>query len=301
VIIEVPIEEEAQRLDSYLARKLPQYSRAYLQRLIADGRTRIAGSSGRLKPAWRTQSGLIICLDIPAPEMSALAAEPIALDIVYEDDWLIVVNKPQGMVVHPGAGHAGGTLANALMARCQGQLSDINGRIRPGIVHRIDKDTSGLILAVKNNQAHMVIAEQIRRHAVKRTYLAVAHGRIPEDSGTIDAPIGRDPGNRQRMAVVKGGKPSVTHFRILERFTAATYLEVELESGRTHQIRVHMHYIGHPLLGDPVYASKRNRYALSGQALHASRLEFAHPDGSRLIKLESPLPGYFKDLLERLK
>jgi 23S rRNA pseudouridine1911/1915/1917 synthase len=300
MLMNIQVDLDQLRLDCFLAQKLPQYSRAYLQKLIDEGRVVLNGGKKLLKPSWKTKAGCSVSLDVPDPEASGLLPENIRLDVVYEDEWLLVINKPQGMVVHPAAGHRSGTMVNALLQHCAGQLSDLNGVVRPGIVHRIDKDTSGLILVVKNNQIHAAIADQIRRHAVRRTYVAVAHGRIISDQGTIDAPIGRDPKNRQRMAVVKDGKPSVTHFRVLRRFQSATYIEATLKTGRTHQIRVHLNYIGHPIIGDPVYSSGRPDYNLKGQALHARALAFIHPATNRLLELECPLPVYFADLLENL-
>ncbi len=294
----IRISESGERLDRYLTGQLADCSRSYVQKLLADGCVTLNGKP--LKPSWKTTAGVDVQVDRPAPEPSRIEPEDIPLDIVYEDQWLLVVNKPQGMVVHPAAGHHDGTLVNALLKHCAGQLSDLNGIIRPGIVHRIDKDTSGLLLVVKDNRVHADLAEKIRNHEVKRTYQAVVHGRVEADQGTVDAPIGRDPRNRQRMAVVGGGKPSVTHFRVIKRYSAATWLEARLESGRTHQIRVHMQYIGHPLLGDPVYAGSRPDYHLAGQALHAGAIEFVHPANGRLLSLTCPLPGYFQTLLEQL-
>lgn len=298
MFLTVLIDLDGVRLDSYLAQRLPEYSRAYLQKLIGEGLVTLHGKP--LKPSWKTIAGQTVGLDVPEPEPSSLQAEKIPLDVVYEDDCLLVINKPQGMVVHPAAGHRSGTLVNALLDYCAGQLSDLNGVIRPGIVHRIDKDTSGLILVVKDNQVHAQVAEKIRRHEIRRTYLAVVHGQVAAESGTIDAPIGRDPRNRQRMAVVSGGKSSVTHFRVLQRFQQATLLEADLESGRTHQIRVHLQYIGHPVIGDPVYAPGRKSYGLTGQALHARALTFEHPVTGQTVALECPPPAYFSDLLEKL-
>jgi 23S rRNA pseudouridine1911/1915/1917 synthase len=298
MLLTIRINADQQRLDSYLAQQLPQYSRTYLHKLIADGRVTLDGKP--VKPAWKIISGQAVALQVPDPEPSVLTAEKIALDVVYEDDWLLVINKPQGMVVHPAAGHRSGTLVNALLEYCAGQLSDLNGVIRPGIVHRIDKDTSGLVLVVKNNQIHAAVAEKIRHHEIRRTYQAVVHGCVASETGTIDAPIGRDRRNRQRMAVIGSGKPSITHFRVLQRFAKATLLEARLETGRTHQIRVHLQYIGHPLIGDPVYAPGRSEYQLAGQALHACALDFTHPVTGRTLHLECPLPDYFRNLLERL-
>lgn len=296
--IKLSAEAEYRRLDRYLADSLPQYSRAYLQKLIAEERIRLGGRKPRASEA--VLPGQEIIIDLPEPKQTEIKAEQIPLDIVFEDEWLIVVNKPQGMVVHPAAGHHEGTLVNALLSYCSGRLSDLNGVIRPGIVHRIDKDTSGLLLVVKDNSVHMAVAEKIRRHEIRRIYKAVVHGNMEADEGTIDAPIGRDRHQRQRMAVTAGGKPSVTHFRVEKRFDRATYLEIRLESGRTHQIRVHFRHIGHPVLGDPVYARGRNDWGLEGQALHAAQLCFRHPVTDEKINLQAPLPRYFTELLERL-
>lgn len=299
MLLTVPIETGDVRLDTYLARQLPQYSRAYLHTLIAEGFVTIAGQS--VKPSSKTVIGQTVDLAVPDPEPSAMLPEKIPLDVAYEDEWLLVINKPQGMVVHPAVGHRTGTLVNALLDYCAGQLSDLNGVIRPGIVHRIDKDTSGLILVVKDNQVHAAVAEKIRHHEVRRTYQALVNGHVASDNGTIEAPIGRDPRNRQKMAVVASGKPSVTHFRVLKRYRAATLIEATLESGRTHQIRVHMAYIGNPIVGDPVYGSGRKNYNLNGQTLHACALEFEHPVTGKMLRVESPLPPYFQNLLEKLQ
>ncbi len=294
----IQIDQSDSRLDTYLAQVISGCSRAYIKKLIDSGRVTIAGKP--VKAAWKTVAGETVLIDIPEPEPTEIRAQEIELDIVYEDEWLLVVNKPQGMVVHPAAGHRQGTLVNALLHYCQGQLSDINGVIRPGIVHRIDKDTSGLLLVVKDNKVHAAVADKIRRHEIKRTYQALVHGVVTAENGTIDAPIGRDPKHRQRMAVVASGKPSVTHFKVLERFVQASHLEVELESGRTHQIRVHLKYIGHPVLGDQVYATGRKTFDLNGQALHASELRFEHPVTYEAVHLTCPLPDYFEDLLVKL-
>jgi 23S rRNA pseudouridine1911/1915/1917 synthase len=292
------MDESEQRLDIWLSLKLPDLSRSYIHSLIKLNH--VLADDKPVKPSVRLGKGHTITVDIPEPEMIDVKPEQIDLSIIYEDEYLLVVDKPQGMVVHPAAGHYNGTLVNALLDYCKGQLSDLNGVIRPGIVHRIDKDTSGLLLVVKNNQIHTRIADQIRRHEVTRTYRAVVHGIVPSDNGTIDAPIGRDSRFRQRMAVTADGRRSVTHFKVLQRFAKATYIEAELETGRTHQIRVHMKYTGHPLLGDPLYASGRPDYGLSGQALHAFRLKFLHPVTDKMIEVESPMPDYFNALLERL-
>jgi 23S rRNA pseudouridine1911/1915/1917 synthase len=297
--IELTIDQANQRLDAWLSSQLPQYSRAYLHQLIGEARILVAGQPA--KAAYKGKPGQVVSIEIPDPELLDVLPEDIPLNIRYEDEWLLVIDKPQGMVVHPAAGHHSGTLVNALLAYCQGQLSDINGVIRPGIVHRIDKDTSGLLLVVKDNTIHADIADKIRRHEIKRTYQAVVHGQVQADEGTIDAPIGRDPRNRQRMAVVPNGKPSITHFRVRERFDKASWIEANLETGRTHQIRVHLQYIGHPLLGDPQYAGQRQNWGLAGQALHASRLQLIHPVTGQDLVVESPLPDYFTKLLEQLR
>lgn len=297
---ELKMDNSGTRLDAWLSNMLPELSRSYVHELISEGRVEITGTA-KIKPSLKLTEGTNIIVSVPEPEMMTVEPQEIALDIAYEDEWLIVVNKPQGMVVHPAAGHRDGTLVNALLSYCQGQLSDINGVIRPGIVHRIDKDTSGLLLVVKDNIVHGKIADQIRRHEVRRTYRTVVYGQMPAERGTIDAPIGRDHKHRQRMAVIADGKPSITHFDVIERLTKATYLEAELETGRTHQIRVHMKYAGHPVIGDPLYAPGRPNYDLEGQALHAFRLSFRHPVTGKQVEVESPLPDWFKELLDKLK
>ncbi len=289
----------SERMDVFLKNHLPEHSRAYIQKLIEQGRVRQNGIP--VKSSTRTIADSPVEIDIPEPVPSHLVPEPIPLDIRYEDEWLLVINKPQGMVVHPAVGHREGTLVHALLAYCADSLSDINGVIRPGIVHRIDKDTSGLLLVVKDNRVHEDMAEKIRRHEVSRVYRAIVHGQVPTMTGTIDAPIGRDPGNRQRMAVVSGGKPAVTHFTVLEQLRLGALLEVSLESGRTHQIRVHLKYIGHPVIGDPVYAPGRKTFGQPGQALHAARLTFVHPVTGHSVTVESPMPSSMTDLLEVIR
>jgi 23S rRNA pseudouridine1911/1915/1917 synthase len=292
------IPETGERLDRCLAALLPDYSRTYLHQLIAAGRVTQAGKV--LKPSWKPRVESAVEIDMPEPEMTQIQPESIALAVIYEDEWLLAVNKPQGMVVHPAAGHRSGTLVNALLAHCDGQLSDLNGVIRPGIVHRIDKDTSGLLLVVKDNRIHADISDKIRRHEVTRAYQAIVHGVLQAPSGTIDAPIGRDPRRRQRMAVVADGKPARSHFVVHKILNGATWLDVRLETGRTHQIRVHLQYIGHPVIGDPVYAGNRPAHGLAGQALHAGALEFTHPVTGERLHLTCPLPQSFTDLAERL-
>ena len=294
----IRIPESGMRLDRCLADLLPEHSRSYIQKVLAEGRAISAGKV--LKPSWKTVAGAVVDLDLPEPEPTAVRAQAIPLNVVYEDDVMIVVNKPQGMVVHPAAGHRDGTLVNALLDHCTGQLSDLNGIIRPGIVHRIDKDTSGLLLVVKDNRVHAAVSDKIRRHEIKRTYQAIVHGHVSAGKGTIDAPIGRDPRHRQRMAVIAGGKPAVSYFMTLRRGEKASWLEVDLETGRTHQIRVHTQYIGHPIIGDPLYAPGRPSYGLKGQALQAGRLSYVHPVTDRLMTLECPVPDTFSQIAEQL-
>jgi len=299
LIVQLIANVSEERIDRFLHSQMPDRSRSYIQKLIEQG---CVTQNGRLvRASTKTLLQAQIQVEIPEPAPSQLIPEQIPLDVRYEDEWLLVINKPQGMVVHPAVGHHEGTLVHALLAYCAGNLSDINGVIRPGIVHRIDKDTSGLLLVVKDNRVHAAIAEKIRRHEITRIYRAVVYGVPPSASGTIDAPVGRDPKNRQRMAVVAGGKPAVSHFSVLEQFREAAFVEVRLESGRTHQIRVHMKYIGHPVVGDPVYAPGRKTYGLQGQALHAASLSFVHPVSGETITVDSPLPESFEHLLEQLR
>lgn len=287
------------RIDSYIAQQLSQVSRAYVAQLIKEGKVTCNGKPCR--SSLKVQSGDIVEIELPAPTASLVEPQDISLDIVYEDEWIAVVNKPQGLVVHPAPGHKDGTLVNALLFHYRDNLSDLNGTYRPGIVHRIDKDTSGLLLVVKKNEIHSKISEAISRHEIKRTYLAIVCGIIQEDNGTINLPLGRNPLNRLKIAVIKEGKQAVTHFRVLQRFAEYTYVELSLETGRTHQIRVHMSHISHPVLGDVLYGGRRKNIKLEGQALHACRLEFIHPITNRDIIVEAPLPQYFQNLLEELK
>lgn len=294
----IRIPESNQRLDRCLSDQLPDHSRSFIQKLLAEGRATLNGKT--LKPSWKTVAGAVIALDIPEPEPTLIQPQDIPLDIVFEDEWLIVVNKPQGMVVHPAAGHRDQTLVNALLQHCAGNLSDINGVIRPGIVHRIDKDTSGLLLVVKDNRVHTAVSEKIRRHEIRRVYQALVHGHVSAASGTIDAPVDRDPRHRQRMAVVPDGKSALSHFQTIRAADRASWLEVSLETGRTHQIRVHMQYIGHPIIGDPLYAGNRPNYDLSGQALHAGTLSLTHPVTGEAMTLTCPVPDTFTRIAELL-
>ena len=296
------IVEEGQediRIDQFLSQRLDDMSRSRIQKLIEQGNV-IVGDR-QVKSNYKVKAGDTISLKFPEPVVLDVKPENIDIEILYEDNDIAVVNKPQGMVVHPAAGNYSGTLVNALMARCS-SLSTINGIIRPGIVHRIDKDTSGVLIIAKNDSAHHSLAEQIKEHSVKRVYYAIVEGIIKQDSGTVDAPIGRHPVERKRMAVVsKNGRRAVTHYRVVERFRHNTLIEARLETGRTHQIRVHMAYIGHPLVGDPVYGYKKQRFNLKGQVLHAGILGIVHPSTGEYMEFTTPLPGYFQKLIENLR
>lgn len=287
------------RLDKYLSEAIPDLSRSYLQKVIRENGILAEGKS--VKGSYRVSMGETIHLLVPEAVIPEIVPEEIPLDILYEDGDVILVNKPKNMVVHPAAGHYTGTLVNGLLYHCKGSLSGINGVLRPGIVHRIDKDTTGVLVACKNDRAHNCLAEQLREHSITRRYRAVVHGNLKEEKGTVDAPIGRHPTDRKRMAVVgEGGRAAVTHYRVLERFGNYTYVECALETGRTHQIRVHMASIGHPLLGDEVYGKGKSPIRLEGQTLHAMVLGFRHPSTGEYMEFEAPLPEYFQRLLEVL-
>lgn len=287
------------RLDVYLAGVAEGLSRSFIQKLITAGMVLVRGEVAR--PSYKVRPGDLVTLNIPVLEGLEAKPEQIPLDIYYEDSDLIVVNKPRGMVVHPAAGNYSGTLVNALLFHC-GDLSGINGVARPGIVHRLDKDTSGLIVAAKNDVAHLDLAQQLKERQVKRRYLALVHGRVNEESGLVDAPIGRDPNDRQKMAVVdKNSKYAVTHYNVLKRYAGYTYLYLRLETGRTHQIRVHMAYIGHPVVGDPKYGPVRSHLGLKGQFLHAAKLGFIHPRTRVNLDFEAPLPPELSKVLESLQ
>ncbi|MCL6447452.1 MAG: RluA family pseudouridine synthase [Armatimonadetes bacterium] len=286
------------RLDVYLAGESPGISRSYLQRLIGEGLVKVNNAPS--KPGYRVKPGDEVLLCVPYPEELKVEPEPVPLDVYYEDADVIVINKPRGIVVHPAEGNYSGTLVNALLYHCR-DLSGINGILRPGIVHRLDKDTSGLLMAAKNDAAHLELARQLKDRRVVRRYIALAHGWIHEDSGTIEAPIGRHPRDRKRMAVVAGGgKPAVTHYRVVQRFAKFTLLHIRLETGRTHQIRVHLAYVGHPLVGDKKYAPKRNHYGLEGQFLHAAVLGFTHPRTGEYLEFEAPLPAGLAEFLRKI-
>ena len=289
------------RIDRYLSEQLPDFSRSYLQKLLKEQGVTVQEKA--VKANYKVQEGDHIVLEIP--EEQELTAEPenIPLEILYEDDDVLIVNKPKGMVVHPAAGHNTGTLVNAVLYHCRDQLSGINGVLRPGIVHRIDMDTTGALAVCKNDAAHQSLAAQLAVHSITRRYRAIVHGGFREDTGTVTGDIGRHPVDRKKMAVgVKNGKPAVTHYRVLERFGSFTYIECELETGRTHQIRAHMAHIGHPLLGDAVYGPAKCPFpGLQGQCLHAMVLGFIHPSTGEYLEVTAPLPEYFEALLAKLR
>ena len=289
-----------ERLDKFLSAMLPDQSRSYLQKIIKDGNVLVNGELK--KSSYRLEDGDEVTADLPELKSPDIEPENIPLDILYEDDSILMVNKPKGMVVHPSAGHYTGTLVNAVLWHCQGQLSGINGVSRPGIVHRIDKDTTGVLVVCKNDAAHNAVAAQLKEHSITRKYRAIVHGVIKEDEGTVDAPIGRHPTERKKMASgVKNGKRAVTHYRVLERFQGYTYVECQLETGRTHQIRVHMASIHHPLLGDTVYGPAKDSHHLEGQTLHAMVLGLIHPVTGEYLEVEAPLPEYFENLLKKFR
>ena len=289
-----------ERVDQFLARTLPELTRSAAQRLLEEGAVTRGG--GRVKKNDKTAPGDVFTVVLPAPAPIDVLPQKIPLDVIYEDGDVIVVNKPVGLVVHPAPGHPDGTLVNALLYHCGASLSGINGALRPGIVHRIDRDTSGLIIAAKNDFAHLALAEQLQDHSLYREYEAVCVGNLKQDAGTVRAPIARHPTDRKRMAVdVLHGREAVTHWTVLERLGGYTHIQCRLETGRTHQIRVHMAKLGHPLLGDTVYGAKKPYPGLAGQCLHARRLSFTHPRTGRRMTLECPLPPYFAQVLTKLR
>lgn len=292
-------EAAGERLDSFLTARLPGLTRSAAARLIETGQVLVDGKPAR--KSARLAGGETVEVTLPDPEPADALPQDIPLDVVYEDDDVIVVNKPSGLVVHPAPGHPDGTLVNALLHHCGGSLSGVGGELRPGIVHRIDRDTSGLIIAAKNDAAHQALAAQLADHTLARTYEAVVVGALREDGGTVDAPIGRCPSDRKKMAVVPNGKRAVTHWEVLERFPGLTHVRCRLETGRTHQIRVHMAHLGHPIYGDTVYGGKKPVPGLTGQCLHAVGLRFVHPRTGETVELSCPLSGEFQALLEKLR
>lgn len=298
---EVEAEQEGERLDKFLSIIYPEFSRAFFQKLIKS--KQVSVNETPQKASYCVKIDDIVTVEIPDAVETTIEPENIPLDILYEDDDVLIVNKPKGMVVHPSAGHYAGTLVNAIMYHCKDTLSGINGEIRPGIVHRIDMDTTGSLIVCKNDEAHVNIAQQIKEHSVNRIYVGIVCGNVKEDSGTVEGAIGRHPIERKKMAInEKNGKPAITHYKVLERFKNYTYMQFKLETGRTHQIRVHMASIGHPLLGDTLYSSGRSPFKhLQGQCLHAKTIGFIHPKTGEYMEYSAPLPEYFEKLLCLLK
>ncbi len=288
------------RIDKFLSDELPEMSRSYIQKLIKDDQVTVNGKIVKANYKLGANDFVVVC----QPELKEpdILAENIPLHILYEDDDLLIINKPKGMVVHPSAGHYSGTLVNALMFYCKDELSGINGVMRPGIVHRIDMDTTGSLLVCKNDFSHQHIAQQLKEHSIRRVYHAIVHGVIEEEEGTVDAPIGRHPIERKKMSInYKNGKEAVTHYKVIQRFKNYTYIQCQLETGRTHQIRVHMASIKHPLLGDQLYGPQKNPFKLQGQSLHAKIIGIIHPRTNAYIEADAPLPEYFEKLLKKLE
>ena len=292
-------ENKNQRLDAFLASSLDGLTRSQATRLIESGE--VAVNERAVSKSYKLAGGEDIAVTLPEPEPVEAVPQDIPLDVVYEDADVIVVNKPSGMVVHPAPGHPDGTLVNALLYHCAGTLSGIGGALRPGIVHRIDRDTSGLIIAAKNDAAHQYLSAQLADHTLARTYECIVVGKLREDRGTVDAPIARHPTDRKRMAVVAGGREAVTHWEVIARYPGYTHVRCRLETGRTHQIRVHMAYIGHPILGDTVYGAKKEVPGLTGQCLHAVGLRFLHPRTHEVVELSCPLPEEFTRMLQKIR
>ena len=295
---QILVEEEGIRIDRYLAKQKPELSRSMIQKLIEDQAILVNQKPVRTSYQIRKQDQITI--QIPEVKESNMKAQDIPIDIIYEDQDILVVNKPKGMVVHPANGNPDGTLVNAIMAKCKDGLSGIGGELRPGIVHRLDKDTSGLLIVAKNDQAHIKMSEQIKNREVKKIYIALVKGIVKENEATIQMPIGRSQQDRKKMAVRKDGKEAVTHFKVLKRYLHNTLLELKIDTGRTHQIRVHMAQIGHPVVGDMVYSKGKNEFGVEGQMLHAKSLEFMHPITGKKLILEAPLPKYFEEILQKL-
>ncbi len=290
---------QGQRIDKALSNMEGIVSRAAIQRMLDDGDILVNGKN--VKASYKLEKGDKVELTIKDAEEVDIKPEDIPLDVVYEDKDILVVNKQKGLVVHPGNGNPDGTLVNAIMNRCKDSLSGVGGKIRPGIVHRIDKDTSGLLIIAKNDEAHINLSEQIKNHEVKKTYLALVRGNIKNNSLTVDMPIARSDKDRTKMAVSRNGKNAITHVKVLERFGEYTFVEVNIETGRTHQIRVHLSQIGYPIVGDYVYSNGKNPFGVEGQMLHSYRLEFVHPRTKEKMSLEAKLPEYFEDVLNKLR
>ncbi len=299
ILLRASEESKNQRLDAFLASSLDGLTRSQATRLIESGEVAVDGRA--VSKSYKLAGGEDIAVTLPEPEPVEAVPQDIPLDVVYEDADVIVVNKPSGMVVHPAPGHPDGTLVNALLYHCAGTLSGIGGALRPGIVHRIDRDTSGLIIAAKNDAAHQYLSAQLADHTLARTYECIVVGALREDRGTVDAPIARHPTDRKRMAVVAGGREAVTHWEVIARYPGYTHVRCRLETGRTHQIRVHMAYIGHPILGDTVYGAKKEVPGLTGQCLHAVGLRFLHPRTHEVVELSCPLPEEFTRMLQKIR
>ena len=300
VIFDIVPEMEDERIDKCICTYMDSLSRSYIQKIIKDGNVYV--NDMPVKANYKVKVEDKVRFIIPDNVEPDIPAQDIPLDIIYEDADVLIVNKPKDMVVHPAPGHYEGTIVNAVMFHCKDALSGINGVMRPGIVHRIDKDTTGSLIICKNDEAHNQIAAQLKEHSINRCYRAIVWGRIKDDEGVIDAPIGRHPTDRKKMAInERNGKRAVTHYKVLERFDKFTYIECRLETGRTHQIRVHMTSIGHPLLGDEVYSNAKSPYKVSGQTLHAMLLGFVHPSTKEYMEFEAPLPEYFEELLRKLR
>ena len=299
ILLRASEESKNQRLDAFLASSLDGLTRSQATRLIESGEVAVNGRA--VSKSYKLAGGEDVAVTLPEPEPVEAVPQDIPLDVVYEDADVIVVNKPSGMVVHPAPGHPDGTLVNALLCHCAGTLSGIGGALRPGIVHRIDRDTSGLIIAAKNDAAHQYLSAQLADHTLARTYECIVAGALREDRGTVDAPIARHPTDRKRMAVVAGGREAVTHWEVIARYPGYTHVRCRLETGRTHQIRVHMAYIGHPILGDTVYGAKKEVPVLTGQCLHAVGLRFLHPRTHEVVELSCPLPDEFTRMLQKIR
>lgn len=292
-------EEEGDRLDVYLSSQLGEMSRSYIQKIIKDKKVKVNEKIEKAKYLVKEDDKVVI--EIPAPKLLEVTPQNIPIEIVYEDSDILIVNKPQDMVVHPAPGNYDNTLVNAILYHCKDNLSSINGVIRPGIVHRIDKDTSGLLMIAKNNNAHNSLAEQLKEHSITREYEFICHGVVKEDKIIVNKPIGRNPKDRLKMAIVKDGRNAVTHFEVIQRYENFTHMRARLETGRTHQIRVHALSINHPLLGDPVYGPTNNKFKTNGQTLHAKKLGFIHPTKNEYIEFDSNLPDYFRNIIKKLK
>ena len=297
----VVVEENTQkkRIDSYIVDKNINLSRTAIKRLLDEGKILVNGK--KQKPSYKPEVGDIITIEIMKPKVVELKPQDIPIDIIYEDKDIIVVNKPKGMVVHPANGNPDGTLVNAILAKCKDSLSGIGGEIRPGIVHRLDKETSGILIIAKYGQAHINMSKQIQERKVIKLYLALVKGVIGENTATIDMPIARSTKDRKKMAVDPKGKEAITHYKVLQRYDKYTLLEIKIDTGRTHQIRVHMAYIGHPVVGDMQYSNGKNEFGIEGQMLHSKYLEFEHPVTGKRLKLEAPLPEYFEQVLKELE